>query len=363
MSGVMVARPRKAVEHCSLSPGDRIVVQRDALAVPPGGSRGGRAYTRRRMVGRALLPVLAHPAAAFHHVRHASAIDPEPGERARTTRRHAIPLPLSSKSRTCAQNLCRAGLSDSLPAEFASEKVITLVAWFPRRRHSADTRRGWSCSSPRRRQTAEGHRPARRLHRHDTMLPIVADFAGEMIDRARRHRHRHPLETGTGPTAKSHRGFAAQRYADDVFEHGSVLVPPYSGPWIVANEQCLDEITGCQPGEAGGPCLQRLQPIRNRVGGREHARLEIIAPALAVGEPLARPLLEAERAQLGMVDRGDQRLLIERRDERLRISEPGRQRCAEQIGLAAPCDRLEHAHGAAIRAPAQAGARRSWFLR
>ena len=50
------------------------------------------------------------------------------------------------------------------------------------------------------RKAADGDRPARRLHRHDAVLPAVADLAGKMVDRSRRQRLGSACETAPGPS-------------------------------------------------------------------------------------------------------------------------------------------------------------------
>ena len=58
------------------------------------------------------------------------------------------------------------------------------------------------------------------------------------------------------------------------------------------------------PGEIGGAAAQRLEPVGDGDGGLHPAALEIIGPAEAGGEALARETLELER---GEVERGDMR--------------------------------------------------------
>lgn len=64
-----------------------------------------------------------------------------------------------------------------------------------------------------------------------------------------------------------------------MFKHRPVLVPADARAGVVADQQGLFELLGRETRESGGPSFQRLEPIRERIGRREPAGLEIIAPA------------------------------------------------------------------------------------
>ena len=120
-------------------------------------------------------------------------------------------------------------------------------------------------------------------------------------------------------------------------------MPSDAGAWIIADQQSLDEILSPKTSKGRRHCLQRQQPIRHRFGWRESACLEIIAPAVAPGQTLARPLLEAKGCKIASIDPGDQRPLLFRCDELMPLSQPRQKRLSKQIGLTGGWMR-EHIH-------------------
>lgn len=82
-------------------------------------------------------------------------------------------------------------------------------------------------------------------------------------------------------------------------------MPPDPGTGVIADEESLEELARLEAGELLRARCDLMQPIWNRFGGREPARLEIIAAAIAVRQPLACPLLEAKGSQFCSVDRLD----------------------------------------------------------
>lgn len=86
------------------------------------------------------------------------------------------------------------------------------------------------------------------------MLPIVADFAAEMVDGTGREQLRGAIEAAAAPsTAKAQGGRVAERNPYHMFEYGPVAMPADAGTRIVANEESLHELIRCQAREGGGP--------------------------------------------------------------------------------------------------------------
>src|SRR4051794_29923536 len=155
-------------------------------------------------------------------------------------------------------------------------------------------------------ERAEGDRKTQRLARRDAMLPIAARFARKQIGRARRELEIGAHESGRRSLAEAEGRRAAERDADHLLEYVAVAVPADARAGIVSSEQHLDELVLLEACEGGGPFPKRLQPVRNRLGGREARVLEIVAPAEALRPPVADEAVEAERRQFERLKTGKQ---------------------------------------------------------
>ena len=122
----------------------------------------------------------------------------------------------------------------------------------------------------------------------------MSGLAGQVIDRSRRQQHRRPIETTRPASPETHRRRGAQRDAEDMLEHRPVAVPADPGPRVIADQQGLDEFVRLQAGEPRRLRPKRQQPIRDRLGGCETGIVEVIAPAVGGGQPLAQPAMEPE---------------------------------------------------------------------
>ena len=138
------------------------------------------------------------------------------------------------------------------------------------------------------------------------MFPVVTDLAVHMIDRPRGEIGAGALEAGAIASAESHGGGGAQRNTDDMLEDRPVLVPADAGAGAILDEEGLFERLRIDAGEPGGAGANIVEPVREQIAGREAARLEIIGPAERPGQPLAFPLLELERCELGSFDAAKQ---------------------------------------------------------
>src|SRR3546814_16645304 len=105
-----------------------------------------------------------------------------------------------------------------------------------------------------------------------------------------------------------------------MLENRPVLGPADAGSDAILDEGGLFERLRIDAGEPGGAGANIVEPVRERVAGREAARLEIIGPAERAGQPLAFPLLELERGELGGFDALDQRGFLDRKSTRLNSS-------------------------------------------
>src|SRR3546814_10919353 len=176
-------------------------------------------------------------------------------------------------------------------------------------------------------QASESDRPPRLVHRGYGMFPVVTDLAVHMIDRPRGELGARALEARALASAEAHGGGCTQRNADDMLENRPVLVPADAGSDAILDEEGLFERLRIDAGEPGGAGANIVEPVRERVAGREAARLEIIGPAERAGQPLAFPLLELERGELGGFDALDQRGFFGHRY----VIELGRATCRERV--------------------------------
>src|SRR3546814_13555241 len=85
-------------------------------------------------------------------------------------------------------------------------------------------------------------------------------------------------------------------------EDRTVAVPADPGARRVSDEQRLDELFGCDAGELRRALAAFGQPIGNGIRRGEAAGCEIIGPAERTRPAFARPLLEPDRREIGLVD-------------------------------------------------------------
>src|SRR4051794_9604475 len=87
---------------------------------------------------------------------------------------------------------------------------------------------------------------------------------------------------------------------------------------------------GPQAGEGRGLRPQCIEPLRNRIAGREARILEIVVPAEALCPAIAEPSVEAERRELQRTQLSQQRMLLGSADDVLFVTQSGDQRRVEQ---------------------------------
>ena len=142
--------------------------------------------------------------------------------------------------------------------------------------------------------------------RGDAVLPGAADLTAKQISRTRLEPGASASEGGCRPLAKAHDGGRSQRNAHNLVELRTVAVPADAGAKVVADDQGMGEIARLQSRESLGTHPRRIEPIRDFLGLSEAGIVEIVAPAEASRQPLARPALEAERRQAERFDLPDQ---------------------------------------------------------
>ena len=111
-----------------------------------------------------------------------------------------------------------------------------------------------------------------------------------------------------------------------MLKHRPIAVPADPGTRVIADDQGLDEVPRFQAGKPRRPGASRQQPVGKRVGRAEVGGVEIVAPAIGRGQPLAKPAVKAERRKLGRVDRADQRAFLIRRDDLIDLGQTGKVR-------------------------------------
>jgi hypothetical protein len=91
-----------------------------------------------------------------------------------------------------------------------------------------------------------------------------------------------------------------------MLEHRPVLVPADAGTWIVADQQSLSEFVCCKPGKSSSAASHFEEPVRHWFGWREAEMLEVIVPAIAMGQALPSPLLEPKGGEITAIDISDE---------------------------------------------------------
>ena len=84
---------------------------------------------------------------------------------------------------------------------------------------------------------------------------------------------------------------------------------------IIPDQQGLHQILCRKTGEAGGPVSNWKDPVWQRTYRLEGAMVEVVAPAIGRGEPLAQPALEAEGSKIGRFYPADQLSFLAFRQE------------------------------------------------
>ena len=118
-----------------------------------------------------------------------------------------------------------------------------------------------------------------------------------------------------------------------MLEHRPIAMPADTRTRVVADEQRLGEFVRREASEPRRFRLQWQQPVGDRFGRGKAPVIEIVAPSVHGGEPLAEPLMKAKGRKRRSVNRRDQRLFLGRRDDIGGLGQSGEAGLVEKIGL------------------------------
>src|SRR5689334_19967507 len=114
------------------------------------------------------------------------------------------------------------------------------------------------------------------------MLPVPPGFARQEIGRAGLDLDARAAETSSRTLAEAQRCRRIHRNADDLLEHIAIPMPANAGTGIVAGQKNVNEVIRLELCKLRRTLAQRIEPVRNRIGGTEARVFEVVTPAKAL---------------------------------------------------------------------------------